>query len=200
MKINMKKLNILIIWLWHHSRRIYLPSIFENKKKLNIGNVIWVDIAPENKITKELKKNYLELKVFLLKNKKDYKELLEKLRKKFNINMLIIATDPPNHFQYIKYALENRIHTITDKPILLAENIAHEEEIVKKLKKDTELIFAKAKFLISGFINKNKYEVYLWDYDKISNRIKIKEKVLVKISTKMVNKKMVLLRKKINYA
>ena len=135
------KHNILIIWTWYHARRIYIPYVMDNKNKFN--NIVWLDILTQKKvIEKFLNKNkYNDFNINYLKDEeKNNKEYVEKevkiIIKKFNINMVIISTEPLYHNIYTKIILNENISILLDKPITLEENIINNPSISDKILKD----------------------------------------------------------------
>src|SRR3989344_1100216 len=122
--------NVMIIGIGHHCRRIYYP-FFENLRNYNI---IIVDIASE---MKKIKKYLSKMKIKPIEEiyaKKfsdesftlpiEIKEELDKQIKKYSVRGVIISTDPLYHYQYAKWALENELSILMDKPITISRNVS----------------------------------------------------------------------------
>ncbi len=149
----MKK-NILVIWTWYHARRIYIPYLIDNKA--NFNNIIWFDLLSQKwVISKYIEdKWYLDIKIKYLDDKyKDnslkVKNIIEKILQEFNINMVIISTEPLYHNLYANIILENNISIMLDKPVTLEKNIINNFLIANKILSDYNI-------LCSNFLEKVK--------------------------------------------
>ena len=71
---------------------------------------------------------------------------MDNIKKKYNINTIIISTDPLNHFQYLEWAIKNKINILTDKPLILENDIISSSQSINKL-------FSKTKYLIELYKN-----------------------------------------------
>jgi len=149
----MKK-NILVIWTWYHARRIYIPYLMENKN--NFNNIIWFDLLSQKWIISRYlnKKWYLDFKIEYLDDKSKDKDLkvksiIESILQEFDINMVIISTEPLYHNIYANIILENNISIMLDKPITLEKNVINTPLIADKILFDYNIIcsnfFKKAK-------------------------------------------------------
>lgn len=67
---------------------------------------------------------------------KEEEEQLNEIVKKHNVKAIIISTEPLAHFKYAKWAIENSIHLLMDKPITTELDVSTNEKKAKKLYKD----------------------------------------------------------------
>ena len=129
----------MIIGIGHHCRRIYYP-FFENLRNYNI---IIVDTASE---MKKIKKYLSKMKIKPIEEiytKKfsdesftlpiEIKEELDKQIKKYSVRGVIISTDPLYHYQYAKWALENELSILMDKPITISRNVSTNPDLSNQL-------------------------------------------------------------------
>lgn len=132
-------MNILIIWLWYHARRIYLPTLFTLKNKFKIHKIIGIDNRDISEFD-DLREIYPDLKIKILWKNLSFKNFMNSIKKEFSPDAIIISTDPLNHYQYMERAIKNNIHILTDKPIILEKDIISSEISVNNLKKKTNHI------------------------------------------------------------
>ncbi len=144
--------NLLLVGVGPHSKRIYLPLIKKYKEKYNITLKIIVDIEKNKKELHEyLKNNSFEVEEYYVNyninkeyhiEKKDFENLYY-LVKKYKIDAMILATDPLAHKAYIDFALENGINILMDKPVTTEIDASTNQEQAKKIYKDFEKIVNK---------------------------------------------------------
>lgn len=142
--------NIMIIGLGPHSKRIYYPICVKDGKKYGFRLVHCVDlIEKKNDI-----ENYLgELSIkkvemtYVAENERTYDHLhpaleakLNKIVKEKNITGVIISTEPLAHLQYAAWALKEGLHILMDKPLSTAENITSSLAAVEKIKDDYDFL------------------------------------------------------------
>jgi predicted dehydrogenase len=137
-------MNILIIGVGYHARRIYLPFFIKEKGTIKEVNLVCgVDLVEQKQVIEEylfqkdfpLPMTYVEDEVGDVV-KKENEVLLHKLVQKFSIDSVIIATEPLAHFKYAKWALENDLNILMDKPITSEIDISTSERKAKKIVKD----------------------------------------------------------------
>ena len=138
--------NIVLVGLGPHSKRIYMNYF----KKHNIEPKILIDL----KSNEDYAKNYLmenDFKntiVWTLPNEyKDYEELpkenyedLKDVCKQLKITHIISSTEPKAHNMYLKFALENNINILSDKPITVVKGMNELENIEKIKQQYLELL------------------------------------------------------------
>lgn len=126
------KANILLIGFGHHARRIYYPMFEKWGKEWDSEIVFGVDLASQkDTIETYLKfaKNKIELlylsddPVNKVKLTKNIELELNKVVKNYSINSVIISTEPLSHVVYAKWALQNGLSILMDKPISTKENM-----------------------------------------------------------------------------
>ena len=142
--INYSQINIILIGLGPHAKRIYM-NLF---KKYNIKLNVLVDLeSKRNEIMEYLRINgFSSTELFLLDdNTKDHLTLpenkaneLKELLKKHEIKYAIISTEPKAHFAYTKFFLENSINILLDKPITAPINSNHDINQTQKIKEEYE--------------------------------------------------------------
>ena len=142
--INYSQINIILIGLGPHAKRIYM-NLF---KKYNIKLNVLVDLeSKRNEIMEYLRINgFISTELFLLDdNTKDHLTLpenkaneLKELLKKHEIKYAIISTEPKAHFAYTKFFLENSINILLDKPITAPINSNHDINQTQKIKEEYE--------------------------------------------------------------
>lgn len=137
------KLNIMVIGLGNHAKRIYIPALHKYKDRFGIS-IYGVDLSP----IKESLDSYLAEKgvametIFL-----DPFEIKEKLPeavaaklnnivKTKNISGVIISTDPTTHKMYAGWALANGLHILMDKPISTRDHVSSDLVQADKIEKD----------------------------------------------------------------
>lgn len=131
----------MIIGMGHHCRRIYYPIL----EKLGTYNLIIVDVSLEKKKIKEylskMKLKPLE-EIYIEKFSDEdnslpieIKEKLNEQIKKYSVKGVIISTDPLYHYQYAKWALENELSILMDKPITISKDISTNPELSNNLTK-----------------------------------------------------------------
>ena len=156
----MEPINIIIIGLGYHAKRIYLDFHLQNE---NVNLVGVVDLySQKNIIENFLREKQINVKICFLKNdvisdKLDLndKKLLNKFIKDCKCNAVIISTEPLAHFKYVVWALKNKLHILLDKPITTEIDVSVNlkkaqklfrdylkiEKIYKKLLENKNLIF-----------------------------------------------------------
>jgi hypothetical protein len=138
-----KKLNILVIGMGNHARRIYLPTLNKFRERFGI-NIFGVDLSSTKesfegyKIEKGLEIEELFLEPFDVGEDlpTDVSKKLNELVTKNNISAVIISTDPTTHKIYAKWALKNGLHILMDKPISTREGVVISSSQAGKIEED----------------------------------------------------------------
>ena len=138
--------NVALVGLGPHAKRIYLHYF----KKHNVNLALVIDLnSKKDEIKEYLNKNGFEkTKIYTIADdKKDNNSLsnddIEKLLEIFNIlkiSHLVISTEPKAHFMYLKFALQNDINVLTDKPITVTKDMTSLASIEKVRKQYYEIL------------------------------------------------------------
>lgn len=120
-----KQVNLILIGIGPHSKRIYLPVLNKYSTKYNLKIRLCIDLKEkEDKIQAYLHSKGIDLNMLYIKPFNPAKGLpkyLEKFLNKFarenNICGVIIATEPLCHVAYAKWALSQGLNILMDKPI-----------------------------------------------------------------------------------
>ncbi|MGB7958201.1 MAG: Gfo/Idh/MocA family oxidoreductase [Minisyncoccia bacterium] len=137
----MKKINSLLIGVGYHAKRIYLPYL----KGGRICRLVacWDLASQKEKVEDSLKKIGMTVPCYYAKNDsisdaldKEDRDHLDQTVKKHGIEAVIISTEPLAHFKYAKWALENGLHILLDKPISTAIDVSTNENKARKLFRD----------------------------------------------------------------
>lgn len=162
----MNKINILLIGLGPHAKRIYYPICEKAGKKYNIKLAYAVDLEEKRAgITKYLaeRKDKSTKTYFISPKERTYDKLssavenrLNQIVKQFNIRGVIISTEPRVHRMYALWALGKGLSVLMDKPISIHESISTNPQIPQKLV--TDYYELRSAYLVS----KRKYKKVLF--------------------------------------
>lgn len=129
--------NIALIGIGPHAKRIYLHHIKKHKENLSLV----VELESErNNVRKYLNENgFKNTKIFCVPDKfKDNLELPEDIASNLlavmntlEISHIFISTEPKAHNMYVRFALQNNINVLTDKPITVVKNMTSKKNIDK---------------------------------------------------------------------
>lgn len=142
----MKTTNILLIGVGPHARRIYVPALQKFASELPIKLVAAVDLKRQkNVIDLFLKEQGYELEVLYLDSfdvatgiPKKAKGMLSAIVKKFDIQGVIISTEPTAHKAYAEWALNSGLNILMDKPISVRKGISFDSTQAQGLLDDYE--------------------------------------------------------------
>lgn len=121
----MKTVNVLLIGVGPHARRIYVPALFAFASDLPVRLVAAVDLKRQ----KDTVDTYLHDQGYALEMlyldsfdaaagiPGHFKAELDRLVKKFDIQGVVISTEPTAHKAYAEWALGKGLHILMDKPI-----------------------------------------------------------------------------------
>ncbi len=137
----MKGINTLLIGVGYHAKRIYLPFIKGNEF---CNLVACLDLLSQKRKIKDFLEGFrITVPCYFTKNDStsdtlNNKELnyLDKIIKKHQIEAVIISTEPLSHLKYAKWALENNLHVLLDKPISTEVDVSINVDKAKKLFND----------------------------------------------------------------
>lgn len=151
---HMRKINTLLVGVGYHAKRIYLPYIKDNE---HCNLVACLDLFLEkSKVEQILNSSRISVPCYFTKAHKVSDKLtneetraLAKIVKKHKVEAVIISTEPLAHYKYTKWALENNLHVLLDKPITTGIDVSTNTRKAKKL-------FEEYKSLEKVFSLKNK--------------------------------------------
>ncbi len=121
----MKTVNVLLVGVGPHARRIYVPALFKFASDLPVRLVAAVDLKRQkDTIDTYLQKQGYELEMLYLDSfdataviPDHARAILDALVKKFDIQGVVISTEPTVHKAYAEWALGNGLNILMDKPI-----------------------------------------------------------------------------------
>lgn len=137
----MKIVNLLLIGVGPHARRIYVPALFKLAEDFSVRLIAAVDLKSQKKsIENYLQSNGYDLEMLYL-NPFDVAEgisdraelMLNELVDKFDIHGVVISTEPTVHKPYAEWALQKRLHILMDKPISVRKGISIDQSQAKGL-------------------------------------------------------------------
>lgn len=123
------KNSVLLVGLGPHSKRIYLKYLKTSDCRL----LFLLELESKRESSRKYldENGYENVKIYTIPDKyKDYNilpkkyhdELLDICRQN-KINKIIISTEPKAHHMYLKFAIENDIDVLSDKPIIVLKNM-----------------------------------------------------------------------------
>lgn len=121
----MKAVNVLLIGVGPHARRIYVPALFTFASNLPVRLIAAVDLKRQkDTVDTYLRDQGYELEMLYLDPfdavagiPDQTRTKLDVLLKKFNIQGVVISTEPTAHKAYAEWALGNGLNILMDKPI-----------------------------------------------------------------------------------
>lgn len=121
----MPTVNVLLVGVGPHARRIYAPALFAFASDLPVRLVAAVDLKRQkDTVDTYLQEQGYELEMLYLDpfdaaaGIPDHaKAKLDALVKKLNIQGVVISSEPTVHKTYAEWALGNGLHILMDKPI-----------------------------------------------------------------------------------
>lgn len=142
--------NILLIGLGPHAKRIYYPISVKHGKDNDFQIVHAIDLVEK----KEDIENYFKEKdlpsievTYLVNGQKSYGKLkdsvinlLDEIVKRKDIKGVIISTEPLAHITYADWALSRGLSILMDKPISTRENVTSDLKAVEGIKEDYDFL------------------------------------------------------------
>jgi len=125
-------INLMIIGLGLHARRVYTPYLKKlSDNNTNVNLKLGVDLkSQKDNIEEYLRSNNFPLEMVYFNRfdyrkgmPKDEKFRLNELVKKNNIDGVLITTEPLVHKEYAIWALSQGLHILMDKPITTRMNV-----------------------------------------------------------------------------
>lgn len=145
MKKTSDLLNVMLVGLGPHAKRIYLPYFQKYGKTLNIQLSAAIDIEMnKDSLTSYFKTNNLPINVLDFIPLFDgempgyIEDRLNRIVKEKKIDALIISTTPTAHKPYALWALKNNIDILMDKPVSIYKNAVSDINNAISIYKDFE--------------------------------------------------------------
>src|SRR3989344_4839053 len=143
----MKNLNLMIIGVGPHARRIYYP-ICKKEVALGVKIVCGVDlVGKKGEIEAFFDNKNDNLPMYYVSNNTYTKKLDEKTIRELNelvkihkINGVIISTDPLAHVRYALWAIDQDLHILMDKPVSTVPEASINEKAAKEILSDFYLL------------------------------------------------------------
>jgi predicted dehydrogenase len=135
-------INILIIGLGYHARRIQFPITVKEGSEFDASIKAVVDIHEQKCVVEEYLKSknadtierlYLTT---LDTTGNNWHTKLDEIVTKHKINAVYIATEPLWHFEYARWALDKGLHILMDKPITTNEDVSTSKICAEQLLDD----------------------------------------------------------------
>jgi len=136
---------IILFGLGPHAKRIYFPLILKFSKEMNFELVKIVDLeSKRDSIQDYLAKKGVDIEVYYISpDQQSYDFLHPKVEEDLNLMIrekkvdgIIIATEPLVHLMYAKWALQNGLSILMDKPISTYKDVSTSLEKAKKIQTD----------------------------------------------------------------
>ena len=145
-KKTLKEINVALVGLGPHAKRIYLNYLRKHK----MGLSLLIELESNKQISRKYldENGFKRTKIFTIDNEyKDLEHLPVKVAdnllavfKTLEITHLLISTEPKAHNMYIEFGLKNNIHTLTDKPITVTKNMTSLRSIEKVRKQYYDIV------------------------------------------------------------
>lgn len=128
----MNQANIIIIGMGLHAQKSYLPTVYMYKEEYGINIVLGVDLKRQEAGIREylIKNGMNDLQTLFIDEFEPTEQVplelqnyLSSVVKRYNVNGVIISTEPLYHKVYAKWALENGLNIMMDKPITGRKNV-----------------------------------------------------------------------------
>ncbi|MCH7373590.1 hypothetical protein [Aeromonas sp. MR16] len=138
-------INLLLIGFGPHSKRIYYPilELSTDDTYLNLCAAVELESSRASVETFLSDKHLRPEMVYVDDNQCQFEKLhdsvviaLNSIVKKYEINGVIIATEPLAHLSYAKWALESGLSILMDKPISSYEGVSTSVAMSKKIAQD----------------------------------------------------------------
>lgn len=129
----MKQINMICIGVGLHARNVYLPFLSKYQAHFNVSLKLGVDVKSEEQtIRSYLSSKGMDIELLFIDPfsgqegvlPQDLDLYLTNFIQKFEIEAVLISTEPLVHKAYAMWALRNGLHILMDKPISTRENVA----------------------------------------------------------------------------
>lgn len=141
-----KDVNIMLIGLGPHAKRIYYPIIQKDGPPLGAKIKVIVDLDTKRQdIEKYLEKmgDSVTERIFITDSQRSYNRLNKELEnildesiKRHNISAVFICTEPLTHMMYARYGLTRGLNTLMDKPLSTKFDVSTDMEKAKEIISD----------------------------------------------------------------
>ena len=145
----MNRINMLLIGLGPHAKRIYFPLLEECHNKLGINLSGLIDLESQRDKTEDYlrdKTNQPKL-LFVTEEEMSYDVLHPNVERQLNqlvkseaISAVIIATEPLTHVMYAKWALKSNLSILMDKPVSTYQNVSTTSPLAARMLLDYEIL------------------------------------------------------------
>ena len=135
------KRNVLLVGLGPHSKRIYLKYLKSSNCKL----LYLLELKSKELISRKYldENGCADVKIITIPDRykdndtlpKLYYDRLSALCKSEKINKIIVSTEPKAHHMYLKFAIENNIDILSDKPIIVLKDM-HKIKNINKMRNE----------------------------------------------------------------
>jgi predicted dehydrogenase len=130
--------NLILIGCGPHAKRVYLPAI---QKMSGVKVSLVVELESQRKVTEQTLSNFENSEVLYIEPFQD--KVPTHLRKELHKHIIenevggvIIATEPMIHKAYAKWALEEGLNILLDKPITTRQNVVSDIRQAKGILED----------------------------------------------------------------
>jgi len=142
--------NLLLIGVGPHARRIYVPAFFKLADDFAVRMVAAVDLKRQkDSIDSYLKDKGYDLEMLYLDLfdaaggiPEQYQNMLDALVDRFDIQGVVISTEPTAHKAYAEWALNKGLHILMDKPISVRKGISIDRSQAEGLIDDYDELLA----------------------------------------------------------
>jgi predicted dehydrogenase len=123
--------NLMIIGVGFHARRIYVPKLMKLGNILPVKLVVGVDIETEKKVIDSyISDSKYDIEMLYLPTFHPEKGIPEKVARTlnkfvedFNVEGVVISTEPLYHKIYAEWALGRSLHILMDKPVSIRPKV-----------------------------------------------------------------------------
>jgi predicted dehydrogenase len=137
----MKTVNLLLIGVGPHARRIYVPALFTFASNFPVRLAAAVDLKRQRDTVDtylqeqkyEMEMSYLDPFDAAAGIPNHTRTILDEIVKKFAIKGVVISTEPTAHKAYAEWALGNGLHILMDKPISARKAISADSAQANRL-------------------------------------------------------------------
>mgnify|MGYP000889904024 CR=1 FL=1 len=142
-------INIIVIGVGYHARRIYVPFFINEQQDFNVKLVCGLDLLSQKNVIEEylIGRKFSDMQMYYTEENTETDDLSDNFQKqlddiilKYKIKGIIISTEPLAHTKYAKWALSRSLHILMDKPITSERDISTDIKKAKKILSDYNLL------------------------------------------------------------
>lgn len=182
MQCDMKRVNVLVIGVGPHARRIYIPTLVRLAKSVPVRLVGAVDLIGEKEsIEAYLKEKGYTLEMLYVDSFDRTGRLtpacikaLDDFVQRLNIRGVVISTEPMAHKAYAEWALTRGLDILMDKPISTRRLVSSSRSQAVALLKDYEdllTLYKKIQLTHSTVFSINVQRRYEYGFEKVKELI-----------------------------